>query len=189
MPREITHRRRLRECEALLAAFLAETAALGPKLGPLLVQLPPGLSFEAPVVTAFFAALREVFAGGIVCEPRHVSWIAPEADETLREFHVARVVADPALSAPGATEPGGWDGIAYYRLHGSPRVYYSDYGEDDLEALASRLTRATTGARSVWCIFDNTALGAATANALRVEAILGEMEETRMTRAERTGHP
>jgi uncharacterized protein YecE (DUF72 family) len=64
---------------------------------------------------------------------------------------------------PAAAEPGGWPGTVYFRLHGSPRTYYSAYDASYLDALATRLLAAPPGA---WCIFDNTALGAATTNAL-----------------------
>ena len=55
----------------------------------------------------------------------------------------------------------------YYRLHGSPRVHYSAYDDEYLETLADTLTRAAKTA-DVWCLFDNTAEGAATVNALDV---------------------
>jgi uncharacterized protein YecE (DUF72 family) len=164
VPREITHRRRLVDTGDLLDRFLAEAGALGGKLGPLLVQLPPSLAFAVPVATSFFTALRERFAGDVVCEPRHPSWFAPATEELLANFRVARVAADPAV-VPAATEPGGWAGLAYYRLHGSPRIYYSPYSAEYLTALAEQL-KAHAATSAVWCIFDNTALGAATSNAL-----------------------
>ena len=58
-------------------------------------------------------------------------------------------------------------GLVYYRLHGSPKVYYSSYPDGYLEALAKTLVRAAKSA-DVWCIFDNTAAFAATGNALDV---------------------
>ena len=66
---------------------------------------------------------------------------------------------------PPAAEPGGWGGLVYYRLHGSPKVYYSAYPAEYLEALAVSLREAARTAPT-WCIFDNTAQGAATADAL-----------------------
>jgi uncharacterized protein YecE (DUF72 family) len=159
VPKEITHTRRLREVEAPLGQFLAEAGALGEKLGPLLVQLPPSLPFAAGVAEPFFAGLRERFAGGVVCEPRHPTWFTAEADQLLIDFQVARVAADPA-PVPAAAEPGGWPGLAYYRLHGSPKIYYSHYSDEYLDRLTATLP---SGA---WCIFDNTAEGEATANAL-----------------------
>lgn len=163
VPKAITHGLRLREAEGLLDSFLAEASPLGDKLGCLLVQLPPSLELEVPVAERFFAALRSRSPVAVACEPRHPSWFTAEADELLERLGVARVAADPAR-VPAAAEPGGWPGLAYYRLHGSPRIYYSEYSEEFLEVLASRLREDS--ARPVWCIFDNTTLGAATGNAL-----------------------
>ncbi len=179
LPRAITHDLRLQEAGEPLAAFVREVAGLGEKLGCLLVQLPPSLSFDpamAAVAEGFFAGLRALIAAPAVpvaCEPRHPTWFTPTADDLLRGLGVARVAADPAR-VPAAAEPGGWRGLAYYRLHGSPRTYYSEYSEEFLAALAARL-QAEPG-RPVWCIFDNTALGAATANALDLRRRLEGLE-------------
>ena len=166
VPRAITHDKRLACSEPDLDRFLAECGGLGHKLGPLLVQLPPSLRYDSEVSGGFFTRLRERFAGDVVCEPRHQTWFAPEAEEMLASHRVARVAADPA-PAPTAAEPGGWSGLAYYRLHGSPRMYYSEYSAPHLEALVQTLDEAARAA-PVWCIFDNTAEFAATANALSV---------------------
>jgi uncharacterized protein YecE (DUF72 family) len=167
VPREISHQRRLADTADVLDRFLAEAGALGDKLGPLLVQLPPSLTFTPALVRKFFAALRKQFAGTVACEPRHRSWFQAAADRLLAEFQVARVAADPAV-VPAAAEPGGWDGLVYHRLHGSPQMYYSPYPADYLATLAGRLTQEA-GAAPVWCTFDNTALGHATANALDLQ--------------------
>lgn len=164
VPREATHTRRLVGTEDVLDRFLAEATSLGKKLGPLLVQLPPSLTFSVTVADKFFASLRERFDGDVVLEPRHASWFESGAETLVAKHRVARVSADPAV-VEGAGEPGGWDGLVYYRLHGSPKVYYSAYSDAYLEALADKITAAAESA-SVWCIFDNTAEGAATANAL-----------------------
>jgi len=169
VPKTITHEARLVGCEALLDAFVAEVSqGLGEKLGPLLVQLPPSLTFDAKVADAFFVALRQRSRRPIVCEPRHASWFEPEADALLVDGRVARAAADPARH-PGAGLPGGWQGLAYWRLHGSPRMYYSSYDEACLRDLAMAV-RAREG--EAWVIFDNTTSGAAAANALQLSRIL-----------------
>jgi uncharacterized protein YecE (DUF72 family) len=165
VPREITHQRRLVEARDALERFLAEVSALGHKLGPLLIQLPPSLPFRAEVVRSFLADLRDRFAGVVVCEPRHDSWFAEDAEDVLTRFQIARVAADPAR-VPRAADPGGWTGLAYYRLHGSPRVYYSPYPPEYLDGLARQLASCAASGMPTWCVFDNTALGAATADAL-----------------------
>lgn len=175
LPKTITHTLRLRDADDALLAFLHEAGGLGPRLACLLVQLPPSLAFERETCERFFASLRAATDVPAVCEPRHATWFAPEADELLAAWQVARVAADPAR-VPAAAEPGGWRARAYYRLHGSPRTYYSAYEDDYLDALAGRLRGDAAAGREVWCIFDNTAAGAATRNALDLLARLGEMD-------------
>ena len=163
LPREVTHDHALRRPAPRLDAFLEDLAPLGSKLGCLLVQLPPSLAFDARVARAFFTALRRRHDRGVALEPRHASWFESRADGLMNAFEVARVAADPPR-APGDGEPGGWPGLAYFRFHGSPRVYYSSYEDDTLDALAEKLRNARRRVPA-WCIFDNTASGAATGNA------------------------
>lgn len=174
LPKTITHEARLELSASLpiLDRYLAELAELRFKLGPLLVQLPPSFAFEPGIVASFLEALRERHEGPVACEPRHVSWFEPDADDLLVAHRVARVAADPA-KVPAAAEPGGWPGLAYLRLHGSPRVYYSSYEDASLDALATRLCELAAGdAEEVWCIFDNTASGAAVGNALQLQRLI-----------------
>jgi uncharacterized protein YecE (DUF72 family) len=171
IPKTITHTARLVGTRDLVAAFIDEVSLLEAKLGCLLVQLPPSLVFDARVASAFFQDLQSRTVVSIACEPRHESWFAWEPDELLRELNVARVAADPA-AVPAASEPGGARHFSYYRLHGSPKVYYSRYSAEFIRTLADRLRQDAAG-RTVWCIFDNTTLGAATSNALELSAALG----------------
>jgi uncharacterized protein YecE (DUF72 family) len=171
LPKAITHGLRLRGAADALDAFLAEAGALGDRLGCLLVQLPPSLELDADAAGAFFAELRARSAVDTACEPRHASWFTPEADALLAAAGVARVAADPAR-VPEAGEPGGAPDPVYYRLHGSPRVYYSAYDAAYLDALATRLREHAAAGRRAWCVFDNTASGAAASNALALLARL-----------------
>src|SRR5207244_3866811 len=103
-------------------------------------------------------------SGAVACEPRHPSWFEPAAEALLGRSRIARVAADPA-PVPAAL-PGGWDELRYHRLHGSPEMYYSRYGEEFLARLAVELTRNPGATAETWCIFDNTAAGFAMPNAL-----------------------
>jgi uncharacterized protein YecE (DUF72 family) len=165
IPSAITHDQRLANSAARLTEFLAGLKPLGSRLGCLVVQLPPTLEFDARVARSFFVALRKRFDRGVALEPRHASWFDRRADRLLIEHEVARVAADPPR-VDGGGEPGGWGGLAYFRLHGSPRIYYSPYEDAYLDGVARKLRDLQRGRNPTWCIFDNTASGAATGDAL-----------------------
>jgi uncharacterized protein YecE (DUF72 family) len=177
VPKEITHARRLVGATDALGAFLAEATMLGAKLGPLLVQLPPSFAYSSGVAGAFFSELRKRFTGSVVFEPRHPTWFAADVERLLIDHQVARVAADPA-PVPAAALPGGFRGLTYYRLHGSPRMYYSAYSPAYLEALAETLAGAARSAPA-WCIFDNTALDAATPDGLLLIERIAQIERLR----------
>ncbi|WP_425228569.1 DUF72 domain-containing protein [Sphingomonas sp.] len=167
LPRAATHDLRLVDCDEVLARFQGEMAGLGAKRGPVLVQLPPSLAFDGATAGRFFDAAARMLGEYIVCEPRHASWFAPEADALFAAHHVARVAADPAR-VPEAALPGGWRGLTYARWHGSPAIYRSAY-EDDALAQHAGIARA---ADDSWTFYDNTMFGAAAANALALKARL-----------------
>jgi uncharacterized protein YecE (DUF72 family) len=168
LPKTLTHERRLVDCAGLIDSFAAEIESLGGKLGPVLVQLPPSLIFDASIVTAFFATLHAAINASLVCEPRHASWFESPADMLLADARIARVAADPA-KVPAAAVPGGWRGLAYTRLHGSPHIYRSAYEPDAIEKHAE--TALTAGAQGEsWTIYDNTASGAAAGDASALKA-------------------
>lgn len=168
MPKTITHEARLVAAGAPLDRFFEESGGLGATRGPILIQLPPSLAFDLGIAADFFALLRDRTANDLVCEPRHQSWFAPEAEEILVRYRVARVAADPAPVA-GAEEPGGWRGLRYTRLHGSPQMYRSSYDAAAIERHAAVARKAGVDS---WTMFDNTMTGAATLNALAMRATL-----------------
>jgi uncharacterized protein YecE (DUF72 family) len=173
IPRAITHDLKLQRAREPFITFLAQTDGLAEKRGPLLLQLPPSLNFDGPVVTRFLNMVRRVYAGPMVCEPRHATWFSPLVESLLERYRVSRVAADPP-PVPEATTPAGWTGVTYFRLHGSPRTYWSRYDENAIAGLAAAVGRIAT-AEQVWCVFDNTASGAAIENAweLRERAFAG----------------
>ncbi len=168
IPKVVSHQKRCVDCGDELKQFLDESAGLGEKRRVLLLQLPPSFEFEEGRMNRFFEFCSDGGARPIVCEPRHASWFTPQVDALLEAWRVARVGADPAR-APGAEAPGGWTGIRYFRLHGAPRVYYSSYSDDRLNDVA---TMISTAPNEVWCIFDNTASGAAAEDALKLRSRL-----------------
>ena len=164
LPKAITHEARLADAGGLLDPFLAQASSLGDRLGCILVQLPPSLEYDRELVARFFGDLRSRFPGNVVLEPRHASWFEADAGQMMASHRIARVAADPAR-VPAAALPGGDDSVIYYRLHGSPRIYWSAYDEAYLDGLARQLRSAMQRTDQVWCIFDNTASGSAIPNA------------------------
>jgi uncharacterized protein YecE (DUF72 family) len=169
MPRSVTHESHLKRCAAEVARFYEEIAALQPKLAAVLVQLPPSLEFNARTVRAFFNSVPRVRGTKVVCEPRHPSWFTKTAETALRHAEVTRVAADPAR-CPGAEVPGGARRFAYFRWHGSPRLYYSKYSQAQLATFVAMVRKAK--ATDTWCVFDNTARYAAWDDALQFMAAL-----------------
>jgi uncharacterized protein YecE (DUF72 family) len=180
VPKEITHERRLVGATDALERFLAEASMLGAKLGPLLVQLPPSFAYSSGVA-AFFSELRRRFTGSVVLEPRHPTWFEADVERLLVDHQVARAAVDPA-PVPAAALPGGFRGLTYYRLHGSPRMYYSAYSPEYIGSLAETLVGAARSAPA-WCIFDNTALDASTPDGLLL------LEQIANCRKEAAGQP
>jgi uncharacterized protein YecE (DUF72 family) len=162
-PKAITHEAQLAGTSTLLRQFLSGASLLGAALGPILFQLPPKLAFDEGPAREFFDLLRGQYAGPVVLEPRHATWLTAEVSAMLVANRIARVAADPA-TVPDAAIPGGFDGLVYYRLHGSPRTYYSAYTPEYLATLAQSLPVGV----DAWVIFDNTASGAAIHNALEL---------------------
>ncbi len=163
VPKEITHKRKLIDCNDFLSAFLSESAMLGETLGPYVVQLAPSHAFDEAAAETFFEHFRNTYSGTVAIEPRNESWFGASSVALLRRYRITRIGADPA-HFPGADISEAFGGFAYYRWHGSPRTYYSAYDEERLRDFAR--TADAYDAGDTWCIFDNTALGAATENAL-----------------------
>lgn len=165
-PKLLTHERCLEDTGDALRQFLREIAGLDGKLGCVLVQLSPSLAYDPRTVESFFTSLRARYRGPVACEPRHPTWFTGVADRRLEAHGVARVAADPSCGE-GGDEPSASPRIAYFRLHGSPMMYHSSYDAGYLDRMALSL-RQLLRSRPVWCVFDNTARGAATTNALEL---------------------
>jgi len=169
-PKAITHEHRLVDCDDLMSRFVDELRGLGDKLGVVLVQLPPSLAF-AEELLPMLKRLCNQLGKSIQCEPRHASWFVPHVDAALAEMGIGRVAADPP-PVSGADRLGGGGNLAYFRLHGAPRIYWSRYEHAALEAWSATALKEISKGRETWAILDNTAAGFALENAFELQVLL-----------------
>jgi len=167
LSRVITHELGLVRAQSETVAFMQGATGLEQKLAVILVQLPPSRTFDAPIAGGFFKVLRQETAAHIVCEARNPSWFGSEATAVLESYRVTRVAADPVLPGCEIAAQAHPD-FAYFRLHGAPRVYYSPYSIGRLRDVSL----AAGAAAETWCIFDNTAAGAAWADATTLQRLV-----------------
>ncbi len=198
--RYLTHLLRLRDVEAALANFCASgLLALGPKLGPVLWQLPERLAFDAALVGDFLALLPHTAGEVAALAARHDAKLAGDrvlaeaedpalpvrhalefrsetfctdaAFDLLRAHDVACVVADTARRFP-RVEVRTSD-LVYVRLHGDTELYASGYGPDALARWAQKC-QAWAEDGDVVVYFDNDAKGHAPHDALALQRLLGQ---------------
>lgn len=152
-PRTITHVRRLAAAADLVTVLIERVSGLGPKLGPILYQMPPSLRRDDALLSAFLDALPPYPKSAM--EFRHPSWDDAAVRATMRARDVAWcVTAIPAR----ADLQGSW---AYLRLHGGPG--YTQYAPDENRAIAEVV--AAGAADPVYAFFDNDTDGAAVRDA------------------------
>jgi uncharacterized protein YecE (DUF72 family) len=159
--RYLTHVRRLRDPAQPVGRMTAAFAPLGDRMGPLLVQLPPGLPADPPALAAVLDLLPPGLRAAV--EPRHDSWSTPEVTALLRARGAALCVADrggpPAVPAP--TAPWG-----YVRFHGAS--WDAPYPSGALAAWCAALDSAYPGDTPVYAFFNNDGAG----HAVRDAAVL-----------------
>jgi uncharacterized protein YecE (DUF72 family) len=167
--RYLTHIRRLREPEDPVRRLVEAARGLGPKLGPILVQLPPDMRVELDRLEATLAA----FPSGlrVAVEPRHASWFTPETLRLLERHDAALCLADRPGWRPEPIRTASW---GYLRLHegrASPRPCY---GRAALDGWARRLAGLFGPEDDVFVYLNNDTEGCAPRDArwlaLRLEA-------------------
>lgn len=167
--RAITHIRRLKNVKDAWLKFLGNAGELGPKLGPVLLQLPP--SFRADLVLLReFLDLTPPSAPRLAFEFRHASWFTDAAAGLLREREAALVIAQssryPQAPLDAAT------GFVYLRFHGPERLFGSSYSEAQLRTWAARVRGWLSTGRDVYAYFNNDFQGYALDNARTLGAMV-----------------
>jgi uncharacterized protein YecE (DUF72 family) len=164
--RVISHYRRLREVGEPLARFLDDAGALGPKLGPLLVQLPPQFQLDLAPLRAFLTMLSESFRW--VLEVRHPSWQVPAVYEALASRGVALCVPVGGRVQPDLVTTAAF---TYVRMHSGAEA--GRFGDEELAAWARRVRALARSGKEVFVYFNNDREGHAPRDAARLRDQLG----------------
>ncbi|MEJ5251015.1 MAG: DUF72 domain-containing protein [Chthonomonadetes bacterium] len=165
--RQATHVYRLRDCEQVVQRWLERMQLLGTKLGVVLVQLPPGLHKDVPLLEDFLRLFPQGMR--VAVEFRHPSWECDEVYSLLRSLGVAhctisypRYPVDWTVTAP----------FAYVRLHGVPQAYDYCYSDAELQEMASHIRGLLNEVQEVFVYFNNDTNAYAPDNARHLQTIL-----------------
>lgn len=161
VPRLITHYKQFRDTEQMLNDFYKTIReGLADKLGPVLFQLPPQAVFALDRLQLIIQQVDSSFIN--VIEFRHPSWWTKEVFDTLAASNISFC----SISYPGLPDEVIINNLlVYYRFHGVPQLYKSEYDKKQLQKVAQTISQSSM-AESAFIYFNNTASGAAINNAL-----------------------
>lgn len=165
LSRQITHFKRLKVEKDILDSFIEKASALKEKLGVILIQLPPSLRFDKGLINDFFFLLDKRFNYAI--EVRNKTFIDDGFFQILNKNNIAFCIADSAGRYPYYESITA--DFVYIRLHGSQRLYASEYSEEELAKWAEKITN---WGKTTYVYFDNDYKGYAVKNALRLKELL-----------------
>lgn len=160
VPRLITHYRQLKDCKEYLDDFFDTVQeGLKEKLGCILFQLPPKFSYTPERLQLVIDATRPGINNAV--EFRHESWWQEEVYNELKRHKISFVgVSHPKLPDAAIFNLNP----AYYRFHGVPKMFYSEYDHGTLKRIADELL-SNNGLKEVYIYFNNTAGTGAIENA------------------------
>jgi uncharacterized protein YecE (DUF72 family) len=178
--RYLTHVRRLRDPAEPVARLLGAAANLGPKLGPILLQLPPTLTAEPALLDACLKEFRAARRPGghgpgghgrlrIAVEPRHGSWWTEEVQQILAAHDAALCWAD-RLDRPVTPlwRTAGW---GFLRLHEGTADPWPSYSEQALQLWVDRVRQSWPDGADVYVYFNNDPGGAAVVDSAAFAAL------------------
>ena len=164
-PKIITHTKKFAGCEAELGEFYqACESGLKDKLAYVLFQMPPSFHYTPERLALIIASLNPDFSNAI--EFRNASWWTEEVHEAFRQHKLIFCSVNyPKLPTDiiATTE------TAYVRMHGNPRLFYSEYSNEELDAVMHQL--AAYKFKQVYVYFNNTASTAGMLNALTIKLL------------------
>jgi uncharacterized protein YecE (DUF72 family) len=171
LSRYITHQKKLTDIEEPMAKYFDLFEEMKMRLGPVLIQLPPGLAFDRSSTNDFLSLLeRQYHSYRFAIEVRHRTWITDDFFNLLKKYGIAFVIADSGKRFP-YHEVVTTD-FVYLRFHGHESLYASDYSESDLTRYARKIENWLDQDKNVWVFFNNDYHGFAVKNAKQLKNII-----------------
>ncbi len=170
MSRFLTHIKRLKEAEEPLERFFSVFEPLQPVMGPVLIQLPGTLKFDADLALDFFERLRSYRQYKFAFEPRNETWFCGDSMALLERFKISFVISDNGGHFPFTEFVTAPD--IYIRFHGPGKLFDSSYTAKTLENYATKLKKWEKQGHACWVFFNNTTHTAAIENALTLRNLL-----------------
>jgi uncharacterized protein YecE (DUF72 family) len=171
LSRFITHQKRLVDSQEALSKYFDLFQDLKARMGPVLIQLPPGLKYDRSLIADFSNLLKvQYHQYQFAIEIRHRSWIQDAFFQLLSQYGIAFVMADSGNRFPYHEVDTA--NFVYLRLHGPEKLYASDYDESDLFKYAEKIINWLNEELEVWVFFNNDFGGFAVKNAMRLYEML-----------------
>ena len=166
LSRYITHLKRLHDARESLDLFLSRTRLLGEHLGVILVQLPPGLHRNVPLLDQFLDACDPTVRWAV--EFRHASWLHDETYDALSRHRAALCIHDLLPDHPRIVTAD----FTYARFHGVDQRYGGSYSEEGLRGWAKQMRAWRENGLDVFAYFNNDVQGYAVQNARTMREML-----------------
>jgi len=150
MSRYLTHLKRLQDPEEPVARFLDRARRLGPKLGPVLLQLPPNLRADQEALATVLALLTPAVRTAV--EPRHESWFDDATRATLADHGAALCLVDRRNRMSPIWRTADWTYVRFHEGIAKPRPCY---GRDHLATWVRRLAKEWGPRADIYVYFNN----------------------------------
>lgn len=171
MSRFLTHVKRLRDAGEIVENFMERALRLRPKLGPVLVQLPPRFGVDVDRLDGVLRALGRWPSVRVAVEFRDQSWYTDEVRQLLESHGAALVLADSRRRAQPHWRTADWGFVRFHEGRASPRPCY---GERALATWAERVASLWKPSEDVYCFFNNDTRACALRDAVVFARLAGK---------------
>jgi len=162
--RYITHMKKLHEPEEPLQRFFDVFDLIKKHLGPVLIQLPPSLTFDQDKAIHFFKLLQTTYKDyDFVLEVRHATWLEKEPLALMKKYNIGFVISQSGVGFP-YSETITAENI-YVRFHGPDKLYASSYSNEMLQGFSKKFKKWIKEGHTLWVFFNNDWYGYAINNA------------------------